>query len=150
MSKKRKWSDAYVKYGFTLKVGKDGIERPQCMSCDKLLSNSSLKPCKLNEHFLNVHCGKGTENEFAEKRKKYDTSATLPTLGFAPVEKPLIMASLEVAYIIGKQKQPYTAGEGVIKPASAAMNRILIGKDAEKKILQVFFYVFLCANEFFL
>ena len=55
MSKKRKWSDAYVKYGFTLKVGSDGIERPQCMTCDKLLSNSSLKSCKLNQHFLNVH-----------------------------------------------------------------------------------------------
>ena len=37
MSKKRKWNDAYVQYGFTFIAEKDGTQRPQ-LSCAALCS----------------------------------------------------------------------------------------------------------------
>lgn len=54
-SKKRKWSDEYVKHGFTCITECDGSQRPICMICNAKLSNSSLAPAKLMEHFLKLH-----------------------------------------------------------------------------------------------
>ena len=56
MSKKiRKWSDEYVQYGFTYIIEPDGSQRSQCTICNAKLSNSSLAPAKLKEHFLKMH-----------------------------------------------------------------------------------------------
>src|SRR6218665_484426 len=55
-SKKRKWSDEYVRFGFTCLTERDGNQRPQCMLCDVTLSNSSLAPAKLREHFMKLNC----------------------------------------------------------------------------------------------
>ena len=37
MSKKRKYDDSYIKWGFTKFVEKDGTERPQCVLYYKVL-----------------------------------------------------------------------------------------------------------------
>ena len=55
LSKKRKWSDEYVQHGFTCITERDGSQRPICMICNAKLSNSSLAPAKLKEHFLQLH-----------------------------------------------------------------------------------------------
>ena len=72
------------------------------MICNAKLSNSSLAPAKLKEHFLELH-GDGkykdtTLVEFKVKRAKFDDRATLPVLGFIPIGKPILTASYEVAY----------------------------------------------------
>ena len=53
-TKKRKWLDEYVQYGFTCIKERDGIQHPQCMICNAKLSKSSLTPGKLKEHFLKL------------------------------------------------------------------------------------------------
>ena len=48
----------------------DGVERPQCILCSKVFSNFSLKPSKLQEHFINKHGGKESEGQDPETLKK--------------------------------------------------------------------------------
>ena len=55
MSSVKKWSDSYVGFGFTCVTERDGTERPQCMTCDLLMSNKNLKPLGLREHFKSKH-----------------------------------------------------------------------------------------------
>ncbi|CDQ91221.1 unnamed protein product [Oncorhynchus mykiss] len=138
-SKKIKWSDKYVQYGFTCIKERDGSQRPNCMICNAKLSNSSL--AKLREHFLKLH-GDGkykntTLAEFKVKRARFDEKATLPVLGFVPINKPILTASYEVAYLVAKQCKPHTIGETLIKPAVLKMANIMLGKEAEVKLSQI-------------
>ena len=55
MSKKRKYSEDYVAFGFTYVTDSDGSERSQCFLCGKVLANASLKPAKLREHLTSIH-----------------------------------------------------------------------------------------------
>uniref|UniRef100_UPI00358F5F6E protein FAM200C-like isoform X1 n=2 Tax=Myxine glutinosa TaxID=7769 RepID=UPI00358F5F6E len=138
VEQKRKWSEDYVRYGFTCLTEWDGSQHPQCMLCNVKLSNSSLSPAKLREHFKKLH-GEGqykdtTLDEFKLKRVRFDASATLPTLGFVPIDKPILTASYEVAYLIAKQGKPHTIGETLIKPATLKIANIMLGKAAENKL----------------
>ncbi|XP_076325489.1 protein FAM200C-like [Tachypleus tridentatus] len=140
MSKKRKWNDEYVKFGFTCTTEKDGTQRPQCILCSTLFSNANLKPSKLDEHFKNKHGGRDAGNDIVTlrvKRARFDQVGTLPTYGFLPTEKPLLRASYEVAYQIAKSKKPHTIGEELIKPCALEMAKIVLDKEAEKKLQQV-------------
>ncbi|KAG8231590.1 hypothetical protein J437_LFUL012282, partial [Ladona fulva] len=134
----RKWSDEYVQYGITCITECDGSQRPTCMICNAKLSNSSLAPAKLREHFLKLH-GDGkykntTLAEFKVTRARFDERATLPVLGFVSINKPILTASYEVAYLIAKQGKPHTIGETLIKPAVLKMTNIMLGKAAEVKL----------------
>ncbi|XP_068236902.1 protein FAM200C-like [Palaemon carinicauda] len=105
------------------------------------LTNFSLAPAKLREHFLNLHGdGKYSKNttlaEFRLKRARFDEKGTLPILGFVPIDKPVLTASYEVVYLIAKQEKPHI-GETPIKPAALKMVNIMLGKDSEKKLSQI-------------
>ena len=52
MAKRRNYSDSFLKYGFISNVP-DGIEKPQCVLCMKVLSSESMKPSKLKKTFRN-------------------------------------------------------------------------------------------------
>ncbi|KAM5132134.1 protein FAM200C-like [Mantella aurantiaca] len=111
------------------------------MICNAKLSNSSLVPAKLKEHFLKLH-GHGkykntTLAEFKVKRARFDEKATLPVLSFVPINKPILTASYEVAYLIAKQGKPHTIGETLIKPAVLKMANIMLGKAAEVRFSQI-------------
>ncbi|XP_073525434.1 protein FAM200C-like [Phyllobates terribilis] len=139
-SKKRKWSDEYVQHIFTCITERDGSQRPICMICNAKLSNSSLAPAKLKEHFLKLH-GDGeykntTIAEFKVKIARFDERATLPALGFVPVNKPILTASCD-AYLIAKQGKPHTIGETLIKPAALKMANLILGTAAEGKLSQI-------------
>ncbi|XP_045120470.1 protein ZBED8-like [Portunus trituberculatus] len=140
MSKKRKWNDECVKFGFTCATEKGGTQRPQCILCTTLFSNANLKPSKFDEHFKNKHGGRDAGNgvvTLRAKKARFDQVGTLPTYGFSPTEKPLLRASYEAAYQIAKSKKPHTVGEELIKPCALETAKIVLGKEAEKK-LQVF------------
>ena len=96
---------------------------------------------KLREYFLKMH-GDGkykntTLAEFKVKRARFDEKATLPVLGFVPINKPILTASYEVAYLIAKQGKPHTIGETLRKPAVLKMENIMLGKEAEVKLSQI-------------
>ena len=52
--KRRKYSDEYIKFGFTVIISGSG-EKPQCVLCSKVLSPDSMRPAKLQAHLTNVH-----------------------------------------------------------------------------------------------
>ena len=65
---------------------------------------------------------------------------TLQKWGFAPAEKPLLLASYKVAYEIAKQKRPHTIAESLIKPCALEMASVVLGKDAKRKLQAVPIY----------
>ena len=127
-----------MQYGFTCATKSDETQYPQCMLCNVKLSNSSLAPAKLREHFTKVHgTGKykdNTLNQFKQKRAKFDANANITSYGFVPVDKPILTASYEVAYLIAKQGIPHIIGETLIKPAAMQLAKIMLGKEAENKL----------------
>jgi len=48
-SKKRKYSDSYIGFGFTW-IGDAESPNPQCVVCGEVLANSSLKPSYMVRH----------------------------------------------------------------------------------------------------
>ena len=52
--RKRKYSEEFLKYGCTFIVDA-GIEKPQCVICNKIMSAESMKPNKMKPHFDAKH-----------------------------------------------------------------------------------------------
>ncbi|XP_077297564.1 protein FAM200C-like [Arctopsyche grandis] len=99
MSKKRQWKEDYVVYGFTYTTEKYGTQRPQCILCSKIFSNSNLKTSKLLEYFNNMYGGKGTGHSLnisKSKKALFDASGTITKLGGATIQKPLLKVSYQV------------------------------------------------------
>ncbi|CAH1992601.1 unnamed protein product [Acanthoscelides obtectus] len=53
-AKKIKFSEYYVKFGFTF-IEKDELQLPQCVICMKFLSNDSMRPNRLERHLKQQH-----------------------------------------------------------------------------------------------
>ena len=52
--RKRKYSEEFIKYGFTFMV-EAGIEKPQYVICNKIMPAKSMKPNKMKRHFDAKH-----------------------------------------------------------------------------------------------
>ena len=52
--RKRKYSEELLKYGLTFIV-EAGIEKPQCVICNEIISAESMKPNKMKRHFDAKH-----------------------------------------------------------------------------------------------
>ena len=111
------------------------------MLCNAIFSNSNLKPSKLGEHFQIKHGGnKRAGNDLPSmkaKRARFDVKGTLPKLGFAHVDKPLLFASFKVAYEVAKNKKPHTIAETLIKPCALEMVKTIPGAEAARKLQQI-------------
>ena len=136
--KKRRYNDSYIEYGFTCIIN-NGEERPQCVICNKVLSNDFLKPTKLKQHLHNVHQQhKDKSRGFFErhatvlKKMRLDSNGT-----YHEANKNAIEASYHVALEIAKQKKPHTIGENLIKPCSLKIVELMLGKEEKKKIAAV-------------
>ncbi|KAF2351452.1 hypothetical protein FHG87_017790 [Trinorchestia longiramus] len=70
-------------------------------------------------------------------RRRFDEKATLPVLGFVPINKPILTASYEVAYLIAKQGKPLTIGETLVKPAVLKRANIMLEEETEVKLSQI-------------
>ena len=137
-SKKRKYDDSYIQFGFT-SVVIDGMEKPQCVLCNKVLSNDSMRPAKLKQHLENVHPqSKHKDKSYFERQSKALKMMRLDNSGeFFIRNSKIVEASYEVALEIAKQKKPHTIGESLIKPCVLKMADKVLGKDAEKKLAAV-------------
>ena len=50
------------------------------------------------------------------------------------MDKPILTASYEVAYLIAKQGKPHIIGETLVKPAAMHLAKAMLGKEAENKL----------------
>ena len=71
------------------------------------------------------------------KRARFDENATLPVFGFVLIDKPILIASYEVAYLIAKQGKLHTIGGKLVKTAALKKANIIFGKAAENKSSQI-------------
>ena len=133
--KKRSYSDTFLKYGF-VSIIDQGIEKPQCVLCMKVLSPESMKPSKLKRHLETKHTDrKDKDLSFFErkancvKRSRMDSSGVFQQQNRAAVE-----ATFVVSLRIAKAKKSHTIAEQLILPCAKDINRILIGKEAESKL----------------
>ena len=75
-TKKRKYDEEYISYGFTITLDGDGTEKPHCFLCGKVLANSSMKPVKLREHLNANHPGNisNSRDTFLQKKARFKVS----------------------------------------------------------------------------
>ncbi|CAG5037744.1 unnamed protein product [Parnassius apollo] len=137
-AKKRKFSEDYIKFGFTF-IEKDELQLPQCVICMKVLSNDSMRPNRLERHLKQQHPTLllKTKEFFSSKaeslkRMRLDKSGSYHT-GVSQHLK----ASFEIAFMIAKQKKPHTIGEELIKPCVLKATQIILGEDAEQKMKSI-------------
>ena len=71
------------------------------------------------------------------RRAPYDIQGTLPKLGFAPVDKPLLFASYKVAYEMAKMKNPHNVKKTFIKPSALEMVKAVMSEEAAKKLQRI-------------
>ncbi|XP_064122499.1 zinc finger BED domain-containing protein 5-like [Macrobrachium nipponense] len=116
---KRSFCEEYIQAGFTSFIDK-GVVKGQCVLCQKVLGNDSLRPSKLKNHLDKTHhehSGKDANffkrHEWSLKRMKLDSSGAFQTQS-----RKVLKASYEVSLEIPKQKKPHTTGETLIKPCS--------------------------------
>ena len=138
MDKKRKYSEEYLKFGFTSIVS-NGTEKPQCVLCNVVLSAESLKPSKLKRHLETKHSNHVSKDleffrrhEASLKRQRLDVTGS-----FQQENGALVQASYEVALEIAKNKKPHTIRESLIKPCLLKTVKILLGESSAAKIRQI-------------
>jgi zinc finger BED domain-containing protein 5/7/8/9 len=138
MEKIRKYSEDYLKFGFSSVIN-NGIEKPQCVLCNAVLSVESMKPSKLKRHLETKHSEfaskdvdffKGYETQL--KRQKLDISGI-----FQPQNQNVIQASYEIALEIAKNKKPYTIAEKLIKPCLLRSVNLILGEASERKMRNI-------------
>ena len=67
--KKRKYSETYLKFGFTFTIN-NGLDIPVCALCQKSLGNDSMKPSLLTRHLERAHLEfKDKELDFFKHRE---------------------------------------------------------------------------------
>ena len=135
---KRKFNSSYIQFGFTSII--DGREeKGQCVLCNKVLGQHSLRPSKLKLHLEKVHPGyKDKDLNFFERKEECLKRQRLDARGdFQQYSKSLVEASYVVSFMIAKECKPYTIGETLIKPCATEMARIVLGPESEKKLKQI-------------
>jgi len=128
-TKKRTYSEAFLKFGFTSIVQKS-VVKPQCVICAKVLSHESMKPSKLKIHLESCHsdlAGKGVDY-FKGKEATLKGSRIDSTGHCARQNEAALEASYRIAYRIAQTKKPHTIGEELIKPCLLEAAKLVLGE----------------------
>ncbi|KAG7155006.1 ZBED8-like 5, partial [Homarus americanus] len=91
VTKKQKYNDQYINYRFT-SILADGIKKPQCVLCFKVLGNNSMRPTERDPAFFKRH-------ERSLGKQRLDESVAFQQQNLSVVE-----ASYEVSIEIAKKK----------------------------------------------
>ena len=113
--RKRKYSEDFLKWGFTDIVNAD-VERPQCVVCLEVLAHESMKPAKLQRHLQTKHPDlKDKSIDFFKAKavsvesRRLDSSGLFQNKNLASIE-----ASYTVALRIARAKKTHTIAENLI------------------------------------
>ncbi|KAK4324247.1 hypothetical protein Pmani_005087 [Petrolisthes manimaculis] len=119
--KKRRYSDEYIRFGFTVII-KKGTEVPQCVICANVLSPAAMKPSLLQRHLYGCHQDlKGKDVDYFKRRETMLNHSKLDHSGsFHQSNKAAVPASYVVALKIAQQKKPHSIGETLVMPCTVA------------------------------
>ena len=103
--KKRNYDESYLQCGFT-SIVVNNKERPQCVLCNKVLSNDSMRSAKLKHHLHHVHShSKDKEKTYFERQSGASKKMRLDASGeFFAGERKIVEALYVVAFEIAIQK----------------------------------------------
>ena len=133
--KKRTYLEDYLQFGFT-SIVTNGIEKPQCVICLKVLSAESMKPFQLKIHLEKEHANHTDKDTsfFQRKADNVKRSKIDATGDLYGSSKSTVEASYIVALRIAKAKKPHTIGEELILPCAKDIVRLMLGTVAERKL----------------
>ena len=122
MSAKRKYGYAFLDHGF-VNMPSQGIDRPQCVICHKVLTNESLKKSKLVDHLTTRHpLLKEKDREYFEgKAKQLRDIQFGSTSSSSQRFKAAVEVSFDVAYQITRNGKNHTIVENLIMPCAKLM-----------------------------
>ena len=111
---KRRYDPVYLKCGFSYIEDNKG-QKPQCVICNEVLANESMKPSKLRRHLETKHpaCKDKLVEFFQRQLQKLRTSQKCLTATCSKQEEAL-RASYHVAHRVAKAKKPHTIAEELI------------------------------------
>ena len=133
--KKRKYSETYIKFGFTFTIN-NGLDLPVCVLCQKSFGNDLVKPSLLTRHLERAHPKfKDKGLDFFKHRESMFKKQCLDKCGmFFQQTNASLKASYEVSLMIAKQKKAHTIGENLVLPAAKLMVRCVFGDESVKKL----------------
>ena len=132
MAESRKYSEIYLKLGFTPMLDYAN-EKLRCVLSHAVLSNEAMKLSKLKRHLQQKHpehvfaCQAGKDLTFFQRQKclwkeqKLDASGYFQQQSTASLE-----ASFEVALQIAKQKKLHMIRETNVKPCAVKMVKVIL------------------------
>ncbi|GBP82760.1 Protein ZBED8 [Eumeta japonica] len=105
---------------------------PMCLLCNKVLSNDSMKPSKLEDHLKRCHTDKiGKDLKYFQTLKeKYEKRPTMHSM-FASTSQSNddgLRASYNISLLIAKSGKPHTIGEQLILPAVEEVLKTVLHK----------------------
>jgi len=94
--------DEYIKFGFTSLLS-NGVEKPQCVLCNVVLSAESMKPSKLKRYLETKHSQHATKDvaffrrhEAGLKHQRLDCTGSFNQSNVSAIEASYVVA-LEIA-----------------------------------------------------
>ncbi|CAH1961294.1 unnamed protein product [Acanthoscelides obtectus] len=98
-ARKRKFSEDYVKFGFTV-IEKDELQLPQCVISMNVLSNDKMRPKRLGRHLKQQHPTLVLKTkEFFSSRAESPKRLRLDKSGSYPTGVPQhLKASFQIAF----------------------------------------------------
>ncbi|GBP70756.1 SCAN domain-containing protein 3 [Eumeta japonica] len=105
-----------------------------CLSCNKILSNDSMKPSKLKDHLRRCHPDKIGKHlkYFQTLKKKYEKRPTVHNMFSSTSESndDGLRASYNVSLLITKSGKPHTIREQLILPAVEEILKTVLHKSS--------------------
>ena len=137
MSKKRKFNDDYLKYGFTC-MNTSTEQKPQCILCGVVLSNESMKPAKLERHLNTCHpADKSRPLVYFEQKALQFKKMKLANNCMLQPTQTAVSLSYEISQMIAKAKKPHSIGETLLKLCILKVAEELFGADGKKKVQEI-------------
>ena len=135
-TRKRKYDDEYIKFGFTTSENDDSI--PFCVVCLSALSNESMVPSKLERHLKMKHQElKDKPKQYFEKLRENLTIQAKKLRKLSTIPDKAQMASYKIAQLLAKRKKSHIDAESIIQPALAIAAEIMIGSEAVEKFRKI-------------
>ncbi|XP_044747388.1 protein ZBED8-like isoform X1 [Coccinella septempunctata] len=126
----RRYSVDYLKFGFL--PSKADKRLPICLLCNKLLSNDSMKPSKLEDHLRRCHPDKVGKDlkYFQTLKEKYEKRPTVQSMFASTSEsnEDGLRASYNISLLIAKSGKPHTIGEQLILPVVEEVLKTVLHK----------------------
>ncbi|XP_072380507.1 protein FAM200C-like [Diabrotica undecimpunctata] len=137
-NRKRTYQEEFLNYSFT-QIKDNGTMNPQWVVCTKVLTSESFKKSQLKKHLDNLHSHLSPKRpeyfanlEISVKRQRLNSN-----LFGTFDQRSISRASFEVAWLIPRNKKPYTIGENLVKPAAVNKAEIMCGQKEANKLNSV-------------